>query len=581
MQTTLRTYGQILVRYLRPQWRRVLLLGALLFGNIGLQLYNPQVLRRFIDTAAAGGEMRTLARAAVLFISVALVNQLLSVTATYVSENVAWATTNTLREDFTLHCLRLDLPFHKSHAPGELIERIDGDVTALASFFSQFVIHLLGSTLLLCGILVLLWRVDWRVGVAMMAYAGISLAAMLAVRTMVVPYWAASRHAAAEFTSFLVERLSGIEDIRANGAVPYVLRRFYALMRERLQRDQRANLVSCVMWLIFVVLTSAGIGLAFVLSAYLYRAGLVSLGTAYIIFHYTQMMSRPFNMLSRQMEVLQKAGAGIERIVRILGLQPAVADGGKARLGAGPLAVEFRDVCFSYDGEEKVLDRVSFHLEPGKVLGLLGRTGSGKTTIARLLSRLYDPDSGQVLVGGVDIRAVPLAELRRRIGVVTQDVQLFQASVRDNLTFFDPGISDARILEVLEELGLSAWYRSLPNGLDTELGPDGGGLSAGEAQLLAFARVFLRDPGLVILDEASSRLDSATEQRVERAIDRLLSGRTAVVVAHRLTTVQRADEIMIVEAGGICERGERRALASDPNSRFSGLLRTGLEEALA
>jgi ATP-binding cassette subfamily B protein len=305
------------------------------------------------------------------------------------------------------------------------------------------------------------------------------------------------------------------------------------------------------------------------------------LGTAYIIFHYTQMMGRPFNMLSRQMEVLQKAGAGVERIVRILRMQPVISDGGGGSLGPGPLGVEFREVSFAYEGEEKVLDRLSFRLAPGRVLGLLGRTGSGKTTVARLLSRLYDPDAGQVLVGGVDIRTVPLAELRRRIGVVTQDVQLFQASVRDNLTFFDPHISDARILQVLDEVGLSAWYRSLPDGLDTELGPDGGGLSAGEAQLLAFARVFLRDPGLVILDEASSRLDSATEQRVERAIDRLLRSRTAVVVAHRLATVQRADEIMIVEAGGICERGERQALAADPGSRFSSLLRTGLEEALA
>ncbi len=581
MSTTLRTYSEILVRYVRPQWRRAASLSALLLGSIGLQLYNPQVLRRFIDTAAAGGEVRALARAALLFMGVALANQLVSVTATYLSENLAWATTNALREDLALHCLQLDMPFHKSHTPGEMIERIDGDVTALASFFSQFVIHLLGSALLLSGILVLMWRVDWRVGVAMTLYAAISLGVMLAMRTMVVPYWAASRHAAAEFTGFLVERLSGIEDIRANGAVPYVLRRFFELMRERLHRDRRATLVSTLMWFAFLTLIAAGMGLSFVLSAHLYRAGLISLGTAYIIFHYTQMMARPFNMLSRQMEVLQKAGAGVERIVRILRLQPVVSDGGAGSLGSGPLGVEFREVSFAYDGEEKVLDRLSFRLAPGRVLGLLGRTGSGKTTVARLLSRLYDPDAGQVLVDGVDIRTVPLAELRRRIGVVTQDVQLFQASVRDNLTFFDPQISDARILQVLDEVGLSAWYRSLPDGLDTELGPDGGGLSAGEAQLLAFARVFLRDPGLVILDEASSRLDSATEQRVERAIDRLLRSRTAVVVAHRLTTVQRADEIMIVEAGGICEWGERQALAADPGSRFSGLLRTGLEEALA
>ncbi|MDI7275177.1 MAG: ABC transporter ATP-binding protein [Anaerolineae bacterium] len=581
MQTALRTYGEILARYLRPQWRRALLLSVLLLASIGLQLYNPQVLRRFIDTATAGGEMRTLAWAALVFMGVALANQVLSVAATYVSENVAWITTNALREDLALHCLGLDMPFHKSHTPGEMIERIDGDVTALASFFSQFVIHLLGSALLLVGILVVLWQIDWRVGVVMTGYALVCLGAMLAIRTMVVPYWTAARHAAAEFTGFLVERLSGIEDIRANGAVPYVLRRFYELMRERLHRDRRAVLVSNAMWFVFLTLTTLGMALSFILSSRLYRAGLISLGTAYIVFHYTQMMGRPFNLLSRQMEVLQKAGAGIERATRILRMQPSIRDGAGSKLAPGPLAVEFRGVSFTYDGEDRVLADLSFRLAPGKVLGLLGRTGSGKTTVARLLSRLYDAEVGEVLVGGVDIRAVPLRELRQRVGVVTQDVQLFQASVRDNLTFFDPRISDVRILQVLDELGLSEWYSSLPEGLDTELGADGAGLSAGEAQLLAFARVFLRDPGLVILDEASSRLDLATEQLIERAVDRLLRRRTGVIVAHRVATVQRADEIMIVESGGVCEMGERQSLAADPNSRFSGLLRTGLEEALA
>jgi ABC-type multidrug transport system fused ATPase/permease subunit len=176
---------------------------------------------------------------------------------------------------------------------------------------------------------------------------------------------------------------------------------------------------------------------------------------------------------------------------------------------------------------------------------------------------------------------VPLEEVRRRVGLVTQDVQLFHATVRDNLTFFDPSIPDARILAVLEDLGLGAWYGRLSNGLDTELESDGSGLSAGEAQLLAFTRVFLKDPGLVILDEASSRLDPVTEYLVERAVSKLLQGRTGILIAHRLATVQRADEIMILEDGRIVEHGTRVALMSDAGARFAGLLRTGLEEVLA
>ncbi|HUS15700.1 MAG TPA: ABC transporter ATP-binding protein, partial [Chloroflexia bacterium] len=224
---------------------------------------------------------------------------------------------------------------------------------------------------------------------------------------------------------------------------------------------------------------------------------------------------------------------------------------------------------------------LSFALPAGAVRGVLGRTGSGKTTLTRLLFRLYDPHAGTLRLGGVDLRDTCLTDLRARVGIVTQEIHLFHASVRDNLTFFDRGIADARILAVLQDLGLGGWYEALPHGLDTKLAPGGSGLSAGQAQLVAFARVFLKDPGLVILDEASSRLDPATEAQVEHAVDRLLAGRTGIVIAHRLGTVERADCILILDEGRIVEYGPRGALAADPRSRFSRLLQTGLEEVLA
>ncbi len=260
--------------------------------------------------------------------------------------------------------------------------------------------------------------------------------------------------------------------------------------------------------------------------------------------------------------------------------QTAISDGAGTPLPLSALAVTFDDVTFGYNEGEPVLHDVSFQVQAGKVLGVIGRTGSGKTTLARLLLRLYDPQQGQVRVGGVSIRGVRLHDLRRRIGLVTQDVQLFHATVRDNLTFFNRAIADKRIIEVLADLGLSAWYGSLPHGLDTELGSDGEGLSAGEAQLLAFTRVFLADPGLVILDEASSRLDPATERLIERAVNKLFTKRTGIIIAHRLTTVQRADDILVLQDGCIQECGPRTKLASDAASRFYHLLQTGLEEIL-
>ncbi|MBD2110312.1 ABC transporter ATP-binding protein [Nodosilinea sp. FACHB-141] len=221
------------------------------------------------------------------------------------------------------------------------------------------------------------------------------------------------------------------------------------------------------------------------------------------------------------------------------------------------------------------LQSLTLHLPAGQTLGLLGKTGSGKSTLARLLLRLYDIQRGQICLGGVNIAQVPLRELPHHVGFVTQDVQLFQTSVRNNLTFFNAHIGDRAILQTLEDLGLMPWLEALPQGLDTELGADSGGLSAGQAQLLAFARVFLKDPGLVVLDEASSRLDPLTEQLIERAVDRLLVNRTGIIIAHRLKTVERADQILILEQGQAVEYGDRITLAQDPNSRFAQLLRLG------
>jgi ATP-binding cassette subfamily B protein len=242
--------------------------------------------------------------------------------------------------------------------------------------------------------------------------------------------------------------------------------------------------------------------------------------------------------------------------------------------------VAFDNVSFAYDAET-VLEDVTWRLEPGQVLGLLGRTGSGKTTISRLLFRLHDVTAGGIRLGGVDIRNARLEDVQRRVGLVTQDVQLFAGTLRENVTLHDPTIGEAELRAVFAGLDLEGWLDELPDGLDTMLGATARGLSAGEAQLVALARVFLKDPGLVVLDEASSRLDPHTEELLEHAISRLLAGRTGIVIAHRLSTVERADSILILDKGRVVERGGREQLADDPDSRFARLLRAGLGEVLA
>jgi ATP-binding cassette subfamily B protein len=380
------------------------------------------------------------------------------------------------------------------------------------------------------------------------------------------------------------------------------MRRFYEHMRELLKRSLRAgysvNLVLNTMFLTFAL----GNAIALAVGAYLFGIKEITIGTVYLVFQYISMLQRPIEELARQMQELQRASAGITRIQEILGIQSRVQEPAqaKARIAAErgdaaepgrALEVEFQEVSFAYPDRSKdeagdgyALRGISFHLKPEATLGLLGRTGSGKTSLTRLLFRLYDPSEGCIRLGPAgtltDLRALPVNDVRSNLGMVTQNIQLFNASVRDNLTFFSETVQDELITNTLRDLGLGAWLESLPNGLDTELESGGAGLSAGQAQLLAFARIFLHDPGLVILDEASSRLDPATEALIERAVDRLVQGRTAIIIAHRLHTVSRVDEILILEGGQVLEAGPRQELVANPESRFAQLLQTGLEDVL-
>jgi len=596
MKIPIKRYYSLLAAYLRPQRRWVAVLALLVLITIVLRLANPQILRGFIDTATEGGSRAILIRSALLFFGIAILTQIVAVAATYVGETVAWTATNALRLDLLDHALHLDATFHKDHTPGQMIERIDGDVATLSNFFSRFVIDIVGNGILVAGIVALLFREDWRIGLPIFAFAVGTLLLLVRIRKLAVPHWTRFRKLSAEFFGFLGEHIAGREDIRANGAVDHVMHRFFGFVQRMYPSRRRSSLGGYAMWMSNIGLFAIGHAVAFGVGATLWRASLITIGTVYLVFHYTELLRGPISEIRTQITDLQRAEAGIRRLRDLLSTNSQLPDTGTERLPSGPLPIELQGVSFAYEGsptsqrppedEEApehvpALHDIDLTLEPGEVLGLLGRTGSGKTTLARLLVRLYDPQRGRVCVGGRPVDSIRLADLRRAVRKVPQEVQLFRATIRDNVRLFDASVSDARILEALDHLGIREWVQRLPEGLDTELAADGGGLSAGQAQLVALARAFLADPGVIILDEASSRLDPATEALLELAVDRLLEERTAIIIAHRLSTVQRADRILILEAGLIAEWGDRDALASDPNSRLSRLLRAGLEEVLA
>lgn len=581
MNLPFKAYWDLLSQHIRPQKGRFILLSVLLFGSIGLRILAPQIMRTFIDSALAGEALRTLTTTALAFIGVALLQQGIAVSVTYVGENVAWTATNALRAELAWHALNLDMRFHNDHTPGELIERIDGDVTELATFFSQFALNLVSNGLLLIGILIALFLEDWRAGLGFTIYSIATILILGRLKDIAIPHQKARREAEAQLYGFIEEQLAGTEDIRSSGAVDFSIRELFRHQSTILTHNRRAHFKRWIIENAMGLALTTGTLLAITSGYWLYTAGLVTIGTVYLFVHYINLLEEPFWAMTHEIESFQTIGACVERLTEFRTFKPEVVDGKGVEIASRPLALAFENVTFSYNGNDAVLSGLSFQLKSGSILGLLGRTGSGKTTLARLIFRLYDPKAGQITINGRDLRDAHLEALRRRVAIVTQDVQLFRASIRENLTFFDRSISDQEILRTLEELELGDWVRSLPKGLDTELETGSRSLSAGEAQLLAFTRVFLRDPGLVILDEASSRLDPATEARLERAIDKLLQNRTAIIIAHRLHTIHRADEIMILENGELNEYGDRRQLAADVNSRFYKLLQTGLEEVLA
>jgi ATP-binding cassette subfamily B protein len=593
LDVPLQRYRTLLLTYLRPQRLKVGILAVLIAASIGMQLASPQFLRLFVDgivasaTGAGSIAAQGLMLAALAYLGMAVAVQLVSVATTYLGETVAWTATNALRRDLALHCLKLDMSFHKAHTPGELIERIDGDVNALAHFFSELAIRLLTNGILAAGIVAVVLAENWRAGLMSAGYVCGTALALRGIQRSSTAAWRESRQVESELYGYVGERLAATEEIRANGAEPYVLAGLHRLMRRILLAWRRAKMVqglSQALEVVVYVLALVGI---LALGGTQYLHGGMTLGAVYLLVVYAARLRAPLIEIRHQVDSLQQARASIERVQALFDERPSVVEDPRAGLPRGALRVAFDDVTFGYrdgpqeNGQEAVLQGISFDLAPRRVLGLLGRTGSGKTTLARLLFRLYDPDEGAIRIGGADLRELSLSELRGRVGLVTQDVQLFQGSVRDNVRLFSERVPDEQILDAFRELGLWAWYRALPDGLDTQIEAAGQNLSAGEGQLVAFARLYLKDPGLVVLDEASSRLDPATERLLEGAIDRLLRGRTAIVIAHRLATVERADEIMVLEAGRVVEHGPRVALARDPESRFHRLLQAGLQEVLA
>ena len=574
MNVSVRKYFALLWKYVQPYWLLVLLLLCSVLLAVALTLTIPRMLGQFIDIVVAKGPLDKALRVAGLFLALTLAQQLILVINSAFAANIAWRATNKLRIAIFDHVMSLDLAFIRGRPPGDFVERVNGDVTALSRFFSTFAVSLLSNILLMVGLIIAVAFVDWRLALAFLCFGGVGLWAMKTYPRIGTSLWGIERQASAELQGFVEERLAGARDLRTSGGVDAALRTYAVLWHYHFIALRRAIITGAISFgaarLVLVFFYTC----VFLVSVLLVQQNAFTIGTAVLVLRYAQLYMQPLEEITNEIEVLQQSLASIERITELLNTRATVLHGPIADLGSYPAAIAFSHVNFAYpgvDGGTLALRDCTFTIAPGEKLGLIGRTGSGKSSVAQLLMQLYSAQSGHVTVNGIDVGTIAPAALHKRIALVTQETQFFDASLRDNLRMFDESIGDKKIEEVLSVLNLLPWIRALPLGLDTLLSSQHA-FSVGEGQLLALVRVALRDPDIVILDEATAHLDRITERQLRQAIDKLLQGRTGIVIAHRLETLEHVDQIVVLANGRVVEQGRRTDLVTDPDSTFFHLL---------
>jgi ATP-binding cassette, subfamily B, bacterial len=556
---------------LRPHRRQLAVYGAVLALATAVPMASALVLTRFVRLASERAPASQLATLAALYAGLGFAASVMTVTMTWRSTLLAWRITNSLRNDLASYVLYADLSFHRERTPGELVSRVDGDITSMTEFFATVVARVV--SIVAVGLA--------AVVVCAVAEPTVAPAVAVAIVLVGVVTWtqrnAAARQTIAERAAE-AETMSTAEQFLAGATMAdrVTVAVLAARFRVRAQMTMQSSIRNTLAVAEFMVIAYGAIAM---------NRGATDIAGVVLGFRLVITVRGLVEHLIWRLQDSQGASGAATRVLELLGEQRTIT-GGTVRLAPGPIAIELdasRLVYDDADGNEAALDGLTLAVPAGRRLGLVGRTGSGKTSVARLVLRLVSPTSGRVLLNNVDVATVDEVDFRRRVTAVPQDVQLFPGSVRDNVTLFEP-FEDHRVLDALNAVGLGDWIASLDDGLDTRLASDNRdddgkrvGLSAGQAQLLSVARALLRNPDVVVLDEATSRVDPATQEAIGSAMRRLLHGRTAIVIAHRLETLDICDDIAVLANGELVEYGDRLVLAADPASRYAQLRAAGDE----
>lgn len=525
-------------------------------------LAGPYLLRLAIDRGIAGRDLPFLALIAAVYLAASLLGALFNGLQTYGVNWVGERVVRDLRDELFRHLTSLDLGYYTRQRAGWIISRLTNDIEALEQLLVEGATQLVTSTLTLCGALVILFSMDVRLTAVTMSVLPILLVATVLFRMKAVTAYRRVRDTVGDTTAALQEGLSGVRVVQAFTREVTNRRRF----AEVNDRYRRANMETVVLSGVYFptveFLSAVATALILLYGGRQVAQGTLTVGVLVAFVGYLSSFFDPVESLSDLYSTIQSSGAALEKILKVLDTEPGEAERGGDRL-SGRLTgdIELDGVSFMYvSDQDDVLNDVSLHVSAGERVALVGSTGAGKSTLARLLLRFYTPAAGRVLVDGVDLRDYDVRDYRRHVGYVPQEPYLFSGSVLDNIRLSRPDADPADVRAAAQELGIDDLLSTLPQGYDTEVHERGGRLSAGERQLVAFARAFFAQPEILILDEATSNVDPGTEHRLESALNRLLRGRTALVIAHRLSTVEHADRVVVLEGGRIVEDGTHAGL---------------------
>lgn len=549
-----------LLTYVIPYKVTFIILVVLTFLVAGLGPIRPYLVSKAIDNYVAAGDYQGLLMMTGVLAGLLLLQAIVQYAHTYLSDWVGQHVIRDIRVKLYRHILSLRLKFYDRNPIGRLVTRNISDVETLSDVFSQGLAAMIGDLLQLFIILGIMFYTDWRLTLISLSTLPLLIISTYIFKEKIKSAFNEVRNAVSNLNAFVQEHITGMSIVQIFNSEKREYEKFREINHEHRKANLRSVLYYSVYYPVAEVIQAIGIGLLVWYGAKGVIQEFASIGILIAFIMYIQMFFRPIRMIADRFNTLQMGIVSTSRIIKLLDNREMISDKGSVEPDHFAGKVEFRNVWFAYENENYVLKNISFKADPGETIALVGATGAGKTSIINLLSRFYEINKGLILIDGRDIKEYKLQGLRWNIGVVMQDVFLFSGSIRENITLGNPDISDEKIIKSARLVGASHFIERLPGKLDYNVMERGSTLSVGQRQLISFIRVMVYDPKIIVLDEATSSVDTETEELIQMAIEKVLKGRTSIVIAHRLSTIQRANKILVLDKGEIKETGTHEQL---------------------